>query len=134
MASIDKRQIKQPPPCAWAFFIPSPARFTELHGYGVETHDDLVMSLWLADLGVNWLMTKEQRKVDRRDRRQTRRREKQVRREIDGPVRRREPRAERVEDAISEAAKAEARRRLAEALERAGVGGALGIRPAKLLL
>ena len=59
--------------------------FCELHGYGVETHDDLVMSLWLADLGVNWLMAKEQRKVDRRDRRDQRRREKTLRQEIDLP-------------------------------------------------
>jgi hypothetical protein len=76
------------------------------------------MSLWLADLGVNWLIAKEQRKVDRRDRRDQRRREKALRHEIDGPVRRREP---KLEDAVSEAAQAEARRRLAEALERAGV-------------
>jgi len=95
--------------------------FTELHGYGVETHDDMVMSLWLADLGVNWLMAKEQRKTERADRRQTRRREKHLRHEIDGPVRRRDAKAERMEDAVSEAAQAEARRRLAEALERAGV-------------
>ena len=95
--------------------------FCELHGYGVETHDDLVMSLWLADLGVNWVIAKEQRKTERQDRRQTRRREKTIRQEIDGPVERREPKAERTEDAVSEAAQAEARRRLAEALERAGV-------------
>ena len=74
--------------------------------------------MWLADLGVNWLLAKEQRKTDRRDRRQTRRREKQVRHEIDGPARRREP---KVEVMVSEAAQAEARRRLAEALEWAGV-------------
>jgi len=79
------------------------------------------MSLWLADLGVNWLIAKDRRKTDRADRRQTRRREKTIRHEIDGPVERREPRTERIEDAVSEAAKEEARRRLAEALERAGV-------------
>jgi len=91
--------------------------FCELHGYGVETHDDMVMSLWLADLGVNWVIAKEQRKVDRRDRRDQRRREKQLRHEIDGSVRRREP----IKNAVSEAAQAEARRIMAEALERAGV-------------
>ena len=80
------------------------------------------MSLWLADLGVNWLLAKDRRKVDRRDRRQTRRREKALRHEIDGPVRRREVQDQRGDDAVSEAAQAEARRRLAEALERAGVG------------
>ena len=105
----------QPPPrCAGCFF-------TELHGYGVETHDDLVMSLWLADLGVNWLMAKEHRKTERADRRQTRRREKSLRREIDGPAQRREPKVEPSEEKVSEAAKEEARRRLAEALERAGM-------------
>ena len=76
------------------------------------------MPLWLADLGVNWLLQKEQRKTERADRRQTRRREKKVRREIDGPVQRQE----REEDAVSEAAQAEARRIMREALERAGVG------------
>jgi len=91
--------------------------FCELHGYGVETHDDLVMSLWLADLGVNWLIAKDRRKAERQDRRQTRRREKTLRNEIDGPAQRQE----RVEDAVSEAAKAEARRIMAEALERARV-------------
>jgi len=95
--------------------------FCELHGHGVETHDDLVMSLWLADLGVNWLMAKEQRKVDRRDRRDQRRREKAIRHEIDSPVGRREAEDQQVEDAVSEAAQAEARRIMAEALERAGV-------------
>ena len=73
----------------------------------------------MADLGVNWLMAKEQRKVDRRDRRDQRRRAKQVQREIDGPAQRREPKAEVM---VSEEAKEEARRRLTEALERAGVG------------
>ena len=79
------------------------------------------MSLWLADLGVNGLIQKEQRKVDRRDRRDQRRREKALRQAIDGPVRRREAKIERMEDAVSEEAKEEARRRLAEALEQAGV-------------
>ena len=88
--------------------------FCELHGYGVETHDDMVMSLWLADLGLNWLLAKEQRKTERQDRRQTRRREKTLRYEIDGPVGRREAIVERSEDPVSEAAQA-------EALERAGV-------------
>ena len=60
--------------------------------------------------------------MDRRDRRGQRRRAKQVQREIDGPVRRRETRAKQVEDAVSEAAQAEARRIMAEALERAGWG------------
>jgi len=92
--------------------------FCELHGYGVETHDDLVMSLWLADLGVNWLLQKEQRKAERQDRRQARRRQKTLRHEIDGPVRGREA---KVEVMVSEEAMAEARRRLAEALEMAGV-------------
>jgi len=79
------------------------------------------MSLWLADLGVNGLMAKEQRKAERADRRQTRRREKQLRHEIDSPVRWREPKAEPLKDAVSEAAQAEARRIMAAALERAGV-------------
>ena len=96
--------------------------FCELHGYGVETHDDLVMSLWLADLGVYGLIAKDRRKTERQDRRQQRRREKRVRYEIDGPVERREPKMERMEDAVSEVAQAEARRILAEALDRAGVG------------
>jgi len=98
------------------FYLPNP-----LPGQGVEAPDDRVMSLWLADLGVNWLLAKEQRKTDRRDRRQTRRREKQVRHEIDGPARRRDFEEERAEDAVSEAAQEEARRIMAEALERAGV-------------
>ena len=74
--------------------------------------------MWLADLGVNGLLQKEQRKAERMDRRQTRRREKMLRHEIDGPAQRREPRKEVI---VSEAAQAEARRILAEALERAGV-------------
>jgi len=81
----------------------------------VDARDDRVMSLWLADLGVNGLMAKEQRKVDRRDQR---RREKQLRQEIDGLAQRREP---RMEVMVSETAQAEARRRLTEALERAGM-------------
>ena len=92
--------------------------FCELHGYGVETHDDRVMSLWLADLGVNGLLQKERRKAERADRRHQRRREKTLRHEIDGPVERREAKAEVM---VSEAAQAEARRRLDRALERAGV-------------
>ena len=55
-----------------------------------RSRDDRMISLWLADLGVNGLIAKEQRKAERADHRQSRRREKQVRREIDGPVRRRE--------------------------------------------
>ena len=77
--------------------------------------------MWLADLGVNGLMAKEQRKVERQDRRQTRRREKQMRREIDGPAQRREAKTGRIEEKVSEAAQAEARRIMTEALERAGV-------------
>jgi len=75
----------------------------------------------LVDLGVNGLLAKEQRKAERADRRQTRRREKQLRREVDASVGRREPKTERTDDAVSEAAQAEARRIMAEALERAGV-------------
>jgi len=99
---------------ARGLFMPNPPEH-----HSVEAHDDLMMSLWLADLGVNGLMAKEQRKTERQDRRQTRRREKMIRHEIDGPVRRQEP---KVEVMVSEAAKEEARRRLTEALERAGVG------------
>ena len=79
------------------------------------------MSLWLADLGVNGLLQKDRRKADRQYRRQARRREKELGREIDGPVEQRKSRVEQVEDAVSEAAKAEARRIMGEALERAGV-------------
>ena len=86
----------------------------------VEAHDDRVMSLGLADLGINWLIAKEQRKAERQDRRDQRRREKRVQHEIDGPVGRREAKAEHV-GGVSEAAQAEARRIMAEALERAGV-------------
>ena len=89
----------------------------------MKAHDDLVMSLWLADFGVNWLIQKERSKTEREDRRQTRRREKKARREIDEPVQRREPKVERTEDSVSDVAKAEARRRLEQALERSGVGG-----------
>ena len=102
--------------------------FCELHGFGVEVHDDMVMSLWLADLGVNWLISKDRRKAERQDRRQTRRREKTLRQAIDGPARRRDLEEERAEDAVSETAKAEARRIMAEALERAGVGGTKWVR------
>jgi len=98
-------------------FLPNP-RFER---HGVEARDDRGLSLWLADLGVNGLLAKEQRKTDRQDRRKTRRREKELRHEIDGPVQRREPRAEQSEDAVSETAQAEARRILGEALEWAGV-------------
>ena len=66
-------------------------------------------------------MTKDHRKAERADRRQTRRREKTLRHEIDGPVRRREAKAEKMEDAVSEAAQAEARRIFAEALRKAGM-------------
>jgi len=89
--------------------------------YGVDAHDVLVMSLGLADLGVNGLLAKDRRIAERADRRKTRRRAKQVQREIDGPVERREAKGKQVEDAVSEAAKEEARRILAEALERVGV-------------
>ena len=73
-----------------------PDLFAKLHEFGVEAHDDLVMSLWLAYLGVNWLMAKEQRIAEHADRRQKRRREKTMRQEIDGPARRREPEDHRV--------------------------------------
>jgi hypothetical protein len=40
--------------------------FAELHGLGVEAHDDSVMSLWLANLGATWLIKKHRRKMARR--------------------------------------------------------------------
>lgn len=43
--------------------------FNELHGYGVEDHDDTVMSLWLNDIGVNWLLTKEENRRKREEKR-----------------------------------------------------------------
>ena len=98
--------------------MPNP-HLSKIHD--VEACDDLVMLLWLADLGVNGLIAKEQRKTDRRDRRDQRRRAKQVPREIDGPVRRREAKDQRIENAVSETAQAEAQRILGQALERAGV-------------
>ena len=48
--------------------------FSELHGFGVEKHDDSVMSLWLANLGATWLIKKDMRKKRRQarnDKRQT---------------------------------------------------------------
>ena len=115
VASIDRRHSHNSPrPERGLFFsLPNPP---ERHD--VKAHDDRVMSLWLADLGVNWLIAKERRKSDCQDRRHQRRREKTLQREIDGPAQRQEPKAEVT---VSEAAQEEARRRLAEALERAGV-------------
>ena len=98
-----------------------PDRLTGCHG--VEVHDDRVMFLWLADLAVNGLLAKDRRKAEREDRRYQRRREKTLRQAIDGPAGRREPKTEPDENAVSDEAKEEARQRLAEALERAGVGG-----------
>jgi hypothetical protein len=48
--------------------------FSELHGFGVEKHDDTVMSLWLANLGATWLIKKDMKKKQRQsrgDKRQT---------------------------------------------------------------
>jgi hypothetical protein len=40
--------------------------FSELNGFSSEKHDDTVMSLWLANLGANWLIDKDRKKKQRK--------------------------------------------------------------------
>lgn len=59
--------------------------FNELHGYGSETHDDTVMSLWLANLGVTWLVNKHRRRKEREDKRVAKNTEDRVRGYLEEP-------------------------------------------------
>jgi len=40
----------------------------EFFDYGVTDHDDIVMSIWLANLGVNWLLTREYKQKEKANR------------------------------------------------------------------
>jgi len=59
--------------------------FNEFYGFGVEEHDDIVMATWFADLGVNWLIQKEQRRRQRKKRKMDRK-QKRVEQEAEERV------------------------------------------------